>query len=235
LTAQNAPAIALICRRLDGLPLAIELAAARLNVLSAEQIATRLEDRFRLLVGTRRVAPVRQQTLKATIDWSYDLLSEAERQLFQALAVFAGGCDLEAVEAVCGGSGVGPADLLDVLGHLVDKSLVVAEPDSDGATRYVLHESLRQYALERLARSGEVEDTRRRHACYYAGFVQPAEAELRGPRHAGSTSSGASTRTCARRWAGRSNAAWVTLAPSSAKHCGASGFPGDFWPKGRAG
>ncbi|MET8099935.1 BTAD domain-containing putative transcriptional regulator [Streptomyces sp. NPDC005236] len=171
-------AAAEICRRLDGLPLAIELAAARLRMLTSRQIADRLDDRFRLLTsGSRTVLP-RQQTLRAVVDWSWDLLDEAERDTLGRLSVFAGGCDLAAAEAVCG-----PA-ALDVLGSLVDKSLVVAAPSGHGDTqmRYRLLETVAEYAGERLDESGAREATERAHLTYYRELARTTDPLLRGPR-----------------------------------------------------
>ncbi|MET7984084.1 BTAD domain-containing putative transcriptional regulator [Streptomyces sp. NPDC005281] len=171
-------AAAEICRRLDGLPLAIELAAARLRMLTSRQIADRLDDRFRLLTsGSRTVLP-RQQTLRAVVDWSWDLLDEAERDTLGRLSVFAGGCDLAAAEAVCG-----PA-ALDVLGSLVDKSLVVAAPSGQGDTqmRYRLLETVAEYAGERLDESGAREATERAHLTYYRELARTTDPLLRGPR-----------------------------------------------------
>ncbi|MFJ6831448.1 AfsR/SARP family transcriptional regulator [Streptomyces sp. NPDC091209] len=170
-------AAAEICRRLDGLPLAIELAAARLRMLTPRQIADRLDDRFRLLTsGSRTVLP-RQQTLRAVVDWSWDLLDEAERDALRRLSVFAGGCDLAAAEAVCG-----PA-ALDVLGSLVDKSLVVAAPSGDGETqmRYRLLETVAEYARERLDESGARHATERAHLTYYRELARTTDPLLRGP------------------------------------------------------
>ncbi len=175
LTEANAPAVAQICRQLDGIPLALELAAARINVLPVEQIAARLSDRFHLLTGGSRTALPRHQTLQALIDWSYDLLSEPEARLLRRLAVFAGGWTLGAAEAICGDE-TGVADkpariggdlLLDLLGGLVDKSLVVAERPPDDDMRYGFLETIRQYALAKLAAGGEAEWLRRRHVNYY--------------------------------------------------------------------
>ena len=172
LTDANAPAVAEVCRRLDGIPLALELAAARVRVLTPEQLAARLGDRFRLLTGGGRTALRRQQTLQATVDWSHDLLSEEERALFRRLAVFPGGATggfpLEAAEAV-GADGAGDpvaeVDVLDLLTGLVDKSLVLAE--ARGAEeRYRLLETLRQYAEERLLQAGEAAAARDRHATW---------------------------------------------------------------------
>jgi hypothetical protein len=148
--AENRPAVEEICRRLDGLPLAIELAAARVKALPPTEIARRLDDRFRLLrTGSRTVQP-RQQTLHALIDWSYALLSEPERQVFARLAVFAGGISLDGAEAVCAAGGVNPPDVLDLVVRLVDKSLVLADYDDGGTPRFRMLETLHAYALERL-------------------------------------------------------------------------------------
>ncbi|HEY8885272.1 MAG TPA: hypothetical protein VIO35_08175, partial [Chloroflexota bacterium] len=164
LTTQNAPFVAQICQRLDGIPLAIELAAARLRVLPVEQIAARLSDRFRLLTGGSRTALRRQQTLRALIDWSYDALSGAEQSLLRELSVFAGGWTLEAAETVCGDVGTIPReDVLDLLARLVDKSLVVGD-ERGGVAWYWLLETIRQYLGEKLLEAGETEDARHRHA-----------------------------------------------------------------------
>ena len=160
-----------ICRELDGLPLAIELAAARMSVLSAEEIAARLADKFRFLARRRPVAEARHQTLKAAIGWSYDLLSEQERRVFRGLSVFAGGFTLAAAAAVCCGGDQAAA--LDLVDQLVGKSLVVTEP-AQGGTRYRLLETIRQYAAEALAEAGESERARRRHA---EAFLHLAETE----------------------------------------------------------
>jgi predicted ATPase/predicted Ser/Thr protein kinase len=172
---ENAPVIAEICRRLDGIPLAIELAAARLNMLSVDQINERLNDRFRLLTGGSRTALARQRTLEATVDWSYDLLSPTERRLLCRLSVFAGGWTLEAAEAVCGGDGIGKQTMLDLLSHLVDKSLVIAE---ENQRRYRLLETVRQYGRERLLRSRQVERIRDRHFAFFLELVRRAEPHL---------------------------------------------------------
>ncbi|MFJ8633675.1 AfsR/SARP family transcriptional regulator [Streptomyces sp. NPDC093568] len=168
-------ACAEICRRLDGLPLAIELAAARLRMLTPRQIADRLDDRFRLLTsGSRTVLP-RQQTLRAVVDWSWDLLDEGEREVLRRLSVFAGGCDLAAAEAVCG-----PA-ALEALGSLVDKSLVVAAPSSDGEMRYRLLETVAEYAGERLDETGRRAEAGRAHLTYYRELARTTDPLLRGP------------------------------------------------------
>jgi len=180
-TDQNAAAVAAICRRLDGIPLAIELAAARVRALSVEQIAERLHDRFRLLTGGDRTALPRQQTLRACIDWSYDLLSDAERALFRRLAVFAGGWTLEGAEAVGAGNGIDEADVLDLLTHLVDKSLVALDADRE---RYSLLETFREYAEERLDACGEGGNVRTRHLDFYLALAEKARPELAGPQQA---------------------------------------------------
>jgi non-specific serine/threonine protein kinase len=149
---------------LEGIPLAIELAAGRIGVLSVEQIAERLEDPLKLLRGGSRTAEARQRTLRATLQWSHELLGEAERELFWRLSVFAGGWTLEAVEEVCSGESIEQDDVLDLLGRLVDKSLVVAEQEA--AMRYRMLEPVRQYARERLEESGALERVRERHARY---------------------------------------------------------------------
>ncbi|MGA8125477.1 MAG: LuxR C-terminal-related transcriptional regulator [Mycobacterium sp.] len=166
----NAPAVGEICRRLDGMPLAIELAAARVRALSVAEILEGLHDRFRLLTGGARTAVRRQQTLRASVDWSHALLTEPERVLFRRLAVFLGGFDLDAAQAVAGSGDVERYQVLDLLSLLVDKSLVVAE-NSGGRTRYRLLETVRQYALEKLAESGEADAIRSRHRDHYTGLA----------------------------------------------------------------
>ena len=177
-TSQNAPAVAQICSRLDGIPLAIELAAARVKVLPPEQIAARLDDQFRLLTGGSRTALPRQQTLRATIDWSYDPLTDAEKTLLRRLSVFAGGWTLAAAEAVCADEALEAWEVLDVLSHLVDRSLVVVD---EGRERYHLLETIRQYAQEKLAEAGETDALRCAHALYFTGFAEEAEPHLIGP------------------------------------------------------
>ena len=180
LDERNATAIAQICRRLDGIPLAIELAAARIKVLSVDEIAARLDDRFSLLTAGSRTAIPRHQTLRAAIDWSHDLLTEPERLLFRRLAVFVGGFTLEAAEAVCS-RGMERSDILDLLGRLVDKSLVVVEQVSEsGETRYRLLETIRQYALEKLAGSGEARATRDEHLEFFVRLAEQAEPNMFG-------------------------------------------------------
>ncbi len=181
ITRDNAPAVAQVCHRLDGIPLAIELAAARVKVLAVEQIAARLEDRFRLLTGGSRTALPRQQTLRAAMDWSYDLLSEQERTVLRRLSVFAGGWTLVAAEAVCSGDGVEASAILDLLAQLVDKSLVGVETKGNEA-RYGLLETVRQYGLDRLMESEKALIVRRKHRDWFLELVERAERELRGPR-----------------------------------------------------
>ena len=183
-TDRNFAPLVKICRRLDGIPLALELAAARVNILTIEQIANRLDDRFRLLTRGSRTALPRQQTLRALIDWSWDLLSEKEQVLLGRLSVFAGGMDLEAVEAVCAGDNLDIYDLLDILGDLVNKSLVIAQREQGQATRYRLLETIRQYAQERLLTTGLGKEFRCRHLAYFLQLAEEAEPELVGPQQA---------------------------------------------------
>ena len=168
-----------ICRRLDGLPLAVELAAARLRALPLATLAERLDDRFRLLSQGARTALPRQQTLRAVVDWSYDLLFEDERRLFSRLATFTGGCGLTAAEAICADEQVPADEILDVLGRLVDKSLVVAPGDGDEA-RFSQLQTLWQYGRDRLTESGEAGAMRARHGAYYRQLAEQAHQGLRG-------------------------------------------------------
>ncbi|HEU4758573.1 MAG TPA: tetratricopeptide repeat protein [Dehalococcoidia bacterium] len=179
LTRQNAPAVTLLCRRLDGMPLAIELAAARLKVLSVEEVAARLDDRLRLLASDIRTVPARQQTLRATMDWSYELLTDDERVLFNRLSVFAGGFALEAAEAVCAGDSIEQSEVLELLARLVDKSLVVVE-EQGGDTRYRFLETVRQYGAEKLAEAGEAGAVRGRHGDWFLGLVERAQPQMEG-------------------------------------------------------
>jgi non-specific serine/threonine protein kinase len=202
LTSQNAEAVVQVCRRLDGIPLALELAAARVRVLSVEQLAARLDvavgeagvartdERFRLLTDGNRAAPPRQQTLRAAVDWSYTLLPEAEQVLLRRLAVFAGGWTLGAAEAVCAddpslpsGVAIATDDVLDLLVHLVNKSLVVAEAPG-GRQRYRLLETLREYGWERLRQAGEEEVVRHRHLAWLRSLAEAALPHFRGPEDA---------------------------------------------------
>ncbi len=178
---RNAPAIAQICWRLDGIPLAIELAAARARVLSPEQIASRLDDRFRLLTGGNRSVLPHQQTLRALIDWSYDLLSEAERVLFRRLGAFGGGRTIDGIEAVCTGDGVDAFDAIDLLQQLVDKSLLAVESHPELGDRYTMIESVWQYAQEKLRESGESDALQDRHLDHFLALAETARLGLEGP------------------------------------------------------
>jgi predicted ATPase/DNA-binding CsgD family transcriptional regulator len=185
LTERNAMYVAQVCYRLDGIPLAIELAAAKVKVLSVEQIAARLDDRFALLTDGGRTALARQRTLEAAMDWSHELLSRGERTLLRRLSVFAGGFTLEAAEAVCSGppsdEELEQAEVLDLLSRLVDRSLVLVA-ERDGKARYRLLETIRQYGREKLERSGEAAEIRRRHAGFLLTLAEEAGPELKGPR-----------------------------------------------------
>ena len=184
-TGDAAPALAQLCRRLDNIPLALELAAARTSALSIEEIAARLDDRFRLLSGGARTAVPRQQTLRAMVDWTYDALSEVERRVFDRLAVFGSAFDLTAAEEVVAGDGVEAVDVVGVLTDLVNKSLVVAERHEAGhSTRYRLLETMRHYARERLAESGDATAVRSRHLARAVALAQEAQAALDGPDQA---------------------------------------------------
>jgi predicted ATPase/DNA-binding SARP family transcriptional activator len=180
LTEQNAHAVVHICRRLDGIALAIELAAARVSLLRVEQIAVRLDDCFHLLTGGSRTELPRHRTLAGMLDWSYDLLAPAERRLLRALAVFAGGFTLEAAEAVC--ACAGSDEVLELLAQLVRKSLVVGWRAPGQEARYHLLETVRQYALGKLRAAGEVEETQSRHLAYFLGLAELAKPWLRGER-----------------------------------------------------
>ena len=202
LTAENTAAVGQVCARLGGIPLALELAAARVRVLAPHQLAARLDDALGLLAGGIRAVPTRQQTLRATLDWSHGLLTAPEEILFRRLAVLAGGCDLGAAEAIASdpaedepappaGSGqvLRRPEVLDLLARLVDKSLVVAQPGRDGAAgarvaRYGLLEPLRQYAWERLGAAGEAAPLGRRHAAHYLALAEQAEPGWYGPAQA---------------------------------------------------
>lgn len=176
----NARAVAQVCGRLDGIPLAIEMAASRVKALSVEQIATRLNDQFRLLTGGSRTALPRHQTLLATMDWSFDLLSNRERMLLRRLAPFAGGFTLEAAESVCAYEEVEASDVFDLLSQVVNKSLVVAD-EQDSEVRYRLLETIRQYARDRLREAGEADLARKRHRDFFVELAARAEPELTGP------------------------------------------------------
>jgi predicted ATPase len=207
--AADEAAVEEICRRLDYLPLAIELAAARVKLLPLPALLERLDSRLKLLTGGARDRDERQRTLRAAIDWSYDLLAEGERTLLRRLAVFAGGCTLEAAEAVCAPEG--ELDVLDGLGSLVDKSLVRQE-EVDGEPRFSMLETIREYALERLDQAGESSDVRERHAAHVEAFAHEARrhqmARRRGHGYGASTPSAT---TSAARSPGRSSRATATV------------------------
>ncbi|MBI3975020.1 MAG: tetratricopeptide repeat protein [Armatimonadetes bacterium] len=180
LTLQNARAVAEICQRLDGLPLALELAATRIRVLPPQEILKHLQQRLGLLTSGPIDLPARQRTLSGAIGWSYDLLSPGERMLFRHLGVFASGCSIEAADAVCKVEGH-PHHLLDALTSLIDKSLLRQELRPDGEPRFAMLETIREYAQERLAASGESDAVQRRHAAYFLALADRAEPELQGP------------------------------------------------------
>ncbi|MEW2543749.1 BTAD domain-containing putative transcriptional regulator, partial [Micromonospora chalcea] len=169
--------MARICRALDGMPLAIELAAARLRAMSVDQLATRLDDRFRLLTGGSRTALPRHRTLRAMVDWSWELLSDAERAVLRRLSVFSGGAGLDAAERVCAGGAVAPGDVLDLLTALTEKSLLVAA--GDVAPRYRMLGTIKEYAAQRLAEAGEADTARRAHLAYFTALAETAEPRLR--------------------------------------------------------
>ncbi|MDB4893890.1 MAG: transcriptional regulator, LuxR family [Firmicutes bacterium] len=180
LTTANAAALVQICHRLDGVPLAIELAAARVRALAVEQIAARLDDRFSLLTRGSRLALPRQRTLRGAIDWSYDLLSDSERVVWRRLAIFTGGFELGAAESVCAGESVPSDAVFELIAQLVDKSLVVSEPKGQ-RRRYRLLESIHHYGLERLSEAGEAELLRLRHRAWCLSLAEQAEPQLVGP------------------------------------------------------
>jgi predicted ATPase/class 3 adenylate cyclase/DNA-binding CsgD family transcriptional regulator len=182
-TNQNAPAVAEICVRLDGLPLALELAAARLKLFAPEALLARLSRRLKLLTGGARDLPERQQTIRNTIDWSYQLLDADGQRLFARLGVFVGGCTLEAAEAVCTMEEDLGADVLEGLGALVDQSLVRQNQGLDGEPRFTMLETIREFALEQLAARGQREATQRRQAVYYRTFAEAAKSGVWGPQH----------------------------------------------------
>jgi hypothetical protein len=174
-THDNAPAVAAICRALDGMPLAIELAAARLRTMAPEQIQARLGDRFQLLSSGSRTAMPRHQTLRAVVDWSWDLLDDAERALWRRFSVFAGGATLEAAEQVCSGSGVPAARVLDLLTALAEKSLLTVRHDPP---RYRMLEIIRAYGQERLAEAEEQEEVREAHVQYFTRLAEASQDHL---------------------------------------------------------
>ena len=180
LTNENAPLVAQICWRLDGIPLAIELAAARTKVLTLQQIAERLDDRFHLLTTGSRTAEPRQQTLRSLIDWSHDLLSASEKRLLRRLSVFGRGRTLESIEAVCSGDGLEEWEIVDLLTQLVDKSLVTVEKSPEHGARYFMLESLWDYTQEKLTEAGETDRLRERHLDYFLRFAEECEPRILG-------------------------------------------------------
>ncbi len=184
LTKVNVHAIASICSHLDGLPLAIELAAARIKLLPPRALLQRLTHRLEVLTSGTQNVPARQQTLRNTIAWSYHLLDEAEQRLFRRLSVFVGGCTLEAIEAFCGAFTDGAASALDSVASLIDKSLLQQSEQDDEELRIVMLETIREYGLECLSDSGEEEITRMAHAAYYLALAEEAEPELGSPQQA---------------------------------------------------
>jgi predicted ATPase/class 3 adenylate cyclase/DNA-binding CsgD family transcriptional regulator len=184
-TSSNAPAVAQICHRLDGIPLAIELAAARARLLPPEQIADGLSDRFRLLTGGSRTVMPRQQTLLASVDWSHHLLTEPEKTLFRRLSAFAGGFTLDAAEQVCADDGLARLEVLDLLSQLTDKSLVDVIEDPGTTGRYRLLETIRQYGRERLIEAGDVDAVRSRHVAYYRALAEQVEPQVERTPQAG--------------------------------------------------
>jgi predicted ATPase/class 3 adenylate cyclase/Tfp pilus assembly protein PilF len=182
LTDANAPDVAAICRRLDGLPLAIELAAARARVLPPAQLLARLDQRLKILTGGSRDLPARQQTLRAAIEWSHDLLTAEDRALFARLAVFAGGCTLEAAEVVCADAGDSALDVLDGLDSLTQKSLVRQEDGDGHEPRFTMLQTIHEFGLERLDASGEEEALRRAHARFFQELAETEEQAMTGPR-----------------------------------------------------
>ena len=180
LTRANVRAVVEVCRRLEGIPLAIELAAARMGALATEQVAERLRDSLDLLSAGPRTAPARHRTMRAAIAWSCELLSGPEKETFRRLSVFNGGFTLEAAEAVCPAGALGRREVLDLVTGLADKSLTVADATREGRVRYRMLGPIRQYACERLEARGEAEEVRRRHAAYFLDFAERAEPELKG-------------------------------------------------------
>jgi len=179
LTQDNVPAIAQVCHQLDGIPLALELAAARIKMMSLEELTSHLNDRFHLLTGGARTALPRHQTLQALIDWSHDLLSESERVLLRRLSIFAGGWSLEAAESICGNEGIETHEILDLLTQLLNKSLVIVKHKQGQETRYRMLETIRQYARDKLWAAGEGESMRQWHLAYFVDLAERAEPNLR--------------------------------------------------------
>ena len=180
ITQENARDVASICKRLDGIPLAIELAAARVKILTVRQIASHLEESFKLLAGGFRTALPRHQTMRASIEWSYQMLSDDERVLLRRFSVFSGGWTLEASEEICSGAPLSAGSVIDLLTQLVNKSLVIVEQQANHAIRYYLLDAIWEFAHEKLAEAGEEEDIRNHHLAYFLKLVEAAEPDLRG-------------------------------------------------------
>jgi non-specific serine/threonine protein kinase len=214
-TPDNATTVAALCRRLEGIPLAIELAAGRLHDLEIEELLARLEDRFRLLAGGAGDAEPRHRTLEAAIDWSHQLLDDAERRVFRQVCAFSGGFDLEAAEAVCAGGGIAPADVARTLVRLVGKSLLTPEIAGDAPTRYRMLEAVRQYGMQRLLESAERAALMERHAAHFLALAERAATEERGqeqPRWLGRLESDLDNFRSALAWQrGRDAGAWLRL------------------------
>jgi len=183
-TDENASAVAEVCARLDGLPLAIELAAARAKLLSPHALLARLENRLKLLTGGARDLPAHKQTMRKTIEWSFELLDEEEKKLFRRLAVFVGGCSLEAAGYVCAGTGDLAIDVFDGLTSLVDKSLLYVKERKTGESRFLMLETIKEYGLEQLTKSGESEGLQRLHAEYFLSLAEEAEPKIWGREEA---------------------------------------------------
>jgi predicted ATPase len=241
LTNPNAPAVTRICRRLDGIPLAIELAAAWVNLLSPEQIADRLDNNLELLVSDSRTVPLRQQTLAAAIDWSYNLLSEKEQTLLRRLCVFAGGWSLDAAESVAGEAPpVARKETLALLHRLVNKSLAAVEHSPEGEARYRLLETIRQYLREKLAETGEETETRNRHLGFFFALAAELEAQTRGPTQSAALAAfdrDDENFRAALAWAfapERPLAQGELIAPALAARLGRTWYVRQHWREGRA-
>jgi predicted ATPase len=216
ITPDNASTIAALCRRLEGIPLAIELAAGRLYDLSIEELLAGLEDRFGLLAGDHGGMEPRHRTLEAAIDWSHQLLDDSERRVFRQVCAFTGGFDVEAAEAVCAGRGIEPVDVARLLVRLVGKSLLTSEIEEPGPTRYRMLESVRQYGVQRLLESAERAALMERHACHFLALAERAAGEERGleqPRWLGRLEADLDNFRSAQTWLrGRDAGAWLRLA-----------------------
>jgi len=222
LTAASAEPVAEICRRLDEIPLAVELAAARSRLLTPAQVLAGLTDRFGLLTGGRRTALPRHRTLQASVDWSYQLLAQEERELLHRLSVFVGSFGLDAVRDVCCDGTIDRGDVLELLAHLVDKSLVVVEGASDGA-RYRLLETIRQYAADKLAATGDAPTVPDRHLDFYVRLRRRPKGRSKAPNSSsGWTGSTSSCPTCGWRGSGPRPAARSSRRSGSARRCGSS-------------